>query len=289
MSASSKAAAPFRNPSFTTPRKPFDQDLFSEVSGAESSPADNADAEDTPETSHITAMPAFTAKNSEKQPLFGRFGAGFVGNSPGRLENRRGKYGNALLKRVRKRKRIDRDLAMSIGGDTESDSDSRSVRAKGRAVSNSQKPSTKNWLGSFMSGIESRPNLPNILSYYVQLLMNFFLVGLLMYFCYAFWSVIKGDVDKALARAVNLAVTEMAVCGKNFKDNGCDNPSRPPALSGVCDEWHACMTSDPRLVGKANVGARTFAEIFNSFVDPISTKAMVSCQHCFSILFLTFN
>jgi len=126
-----------------------------------------------------------------------------------------------------------------------------------------------------MPKLNQYPNLPNILSFYVQLLMNFFLVGLLMYICYAFWSVLKGDVDKALQKAISQAVNDMAICANNFVTNGCGKSHRAPALSVVCDEWDACMNADPKMVGKAQVGARTFAEIFNSFVEPISTKSMV--------------
>jgi len=35
------------------------------------------------------------------------------------------------------------------------------------------------------------------------------------------------------------------------------------------------MSRDPREVARARVSAETFAEILNSFVEPISYKAMV--------------
>jgi hypothetical protein len=38
------------------------------------------------------------------------------------------------------------------------------------------------------------------------------------------------------------------------------------------------MNRDPTVVGRAKVGAETFAGVVNSFVDPISWKTMVSTR-----------
>jgi len=35
------------------------------------------------------------------------------------------------------------------------------------------------------------------------------------------------------------------------------------------------MNRDPNSVGRAKISAHTFAQIFNSFIEPISYKAMV--------------
>ena len=78
-------------------------------------------------------------------------------------------------------------------------------------------------------------------------------------------------------------MTEMAACAKEHTINGCDSASRPPALAIPCAEWARCMNRDPRRVGRARVSAHTFAHIFNSFIEPISYKAM------FFTLFLTFG
>lgn len=275
MSSSTPAPA-FRNPSFTTPRKPFDQEIFSEVSGAESSPADNADVEDTPETKTNTAMAAFTLSNSEKQPLFGRYGAGFLGNSPGRADHRRGKYGNAIVNKVRKRKRIDRDHALALGPRRGSSSDSEDEDAERPRVQRLKSEDKQSWLGAFLTGIESRPNLPNILSYYAQLSVNFVIAGLTIYGIYSFWVTVRSDVDKAAEEAMASVLAEMAACSRQFTDNGCHNKDNlAPALIPVCDKWSACMYRDPASVGRAKISAHTFAQIFNSFIEPISYKAMV--------------
>ena len=286
MTASSAPAPPFRNPSFTTPRKAFDTDMFSETSGAESSPADNADAEDTPELpKNSRAMTAFAEDNSMKQPIFGRYGAGFLGSSPGRAEQRRSKLGIALVNRARKRKRIEREYAiMQItrgGSDMESEGES---RPRSRDKHMKMSGGNGNLWSSFLHGIESHPNLPTILSYYAQLTLNFFLAGLAIYGLWSFWITIQADVNKASEDATSLVVAEMVKCAKDYVDNGCAKSTRPPALEAVCDNWDLCMNRDPNSVGRAKISAHTFAQIFNSFIEPISYKAMV-CSIYFTVYF----
>jgi len=278
INASSTPAPQFRNPSFTTPRKPFDPDLFSEASGAESSPADNADAEDTPDAPKAsTVMTTFTS-GSERKPLFGRYGADFLGNSPGRAEQRRGKFANAIQK-VRKRKRVERDysVARSHKGEFDSDSDSGPSRPSSKGKDES-KPS---WISNFLNGIESRPTLPHVLAYYLQLGSNLFLLSLFVFFVYTFWTAIRSDVDKATDEAKAGVMAEMAKCARDYADNFCGRNLQAPAMSSVCGAWELCMNQDPNNVGRAQVGAHTFAQIFNSFIEPISYKSMVGLSWLF--------
>ena len=221
-------------------------------------------------------MTAFTSGTSEKKPIFGRYGAGFLGSSPGVVEKRRGKYGNAIAHKVRKRQRIERDYALTKGqrggSDTESDSEESGPRSRGHS---SKKGETLGWLSSFLNGIESRPNLPNILSYYAQLTLNFFLAFITIYGIWTFWITIRSDVDKASEDAVAEVMAEIAKCAKDYVDNKCGKDVRLPALETVCHSWEMCMNKDPNAVKRARVSAHTFAEIFNSFIEPISYKAMV--------------
>lgn len=278
-SASTPAPA-FRNPSFTTPRRAFDSELFSETSGAESSPADNADAEDTPENQRTrTAMTTFSSNNHEKKPIFGKFGLDYKGSSPGRGELRRPKYSDAIVHKVRKRKRLDREYALQFGRRGSSGSDSESgERHNGRTERSSSRnnpPKQESVWSSFFSFIESKPALPYILSYYAQLLLNWFLVLAVIYIAWIFFTTIRADVDKASEAAAASVLAEMAQCSRDYLDNKCARNQRAPALESVCQGWEACMNQDPSQVGRARVSAHTFAEIFNSFVEPISWKAMV--------------
>jgi hypothetical protein len=283
ITASSAPAPQFRNPSFTTPRKPFDQEFFSEVSGAESSPADNADAEDTPDP-HKTSqtMTAFTSGGTIRQPIFGRYGSSFLGSSPGRAEQRRGKYANAIINKVRKRKRIDRDYSLARnhreGSESESDGDESRPRSKEK---HSKQESKEGWFASTFSYIESHPNLPNVLSIYAQMAINFFIAGLTVFGVYTFWMTVRADVDKASDDERALVLAEITRCARDYVDNKCGSNQRVPAIQTVCENWEHCMNRDPNSIARARVSAHTFAQIFNSFIEPISYKAMV----CLFVLF----
>ncbi|RFU28581.1 hypothetical protein B7463_g7757, partial [Scytalidium lignicola] len=260
ITSSSTSAPPFRNPSFTTPRKPFEQDTFSEVSGAESSPADNADGEDTPDnTQSVKPMTPFKGSPLGKGPLFGRYGAN-----------------TDLMKKVRKRQRITRSRAALRGHRGASDDESVDGDPTSSSRSHTSKErASQGWLSSILTGIESRPNLPSVLSYYAQLILNFFLVFLAIYGILMFWLTIKADVDKASEEAAAAVLTEMVLCTKEYVDNRCAPETRVRAMEAVCNNWEQCMNRDPNSVGRARISARTFAEIFNSFIEPISIKAMI--------------
>jgi Di-sulfide bridge nucleocytoplasmic transport domain len=68
----------------------------------------------------------------------------------------------------------------------------------------------------------------------------------------------------------------MAVCSKEYLENRCAPGTRVPAMEKACLAWEKCMNRDPTVVGRARVSAETFAEIINSFIEPISYKTMVS-------------
>jgi Di-sulfide bridge nucleocytoplasmic transport domain len=68
----------------------------------------------------------------------------------------------------------------------------------------------------------------------------------------------------------------MAVCTKEYLQNRCAPGTRVPAMEKACLAWEKCMNRDPSVVGRARVSAETFAEIINSFIEPISYKTMVT-------------
>lgn len=247
------------------------------MSGAETSPADNADGEDTPDLPRNNQAMTVFSSGTVKQPLFQKYGAGFLGSSPGRAEQRRGKYASAIVNKVRKRKRIDRDYALIRGQRdmSESESDEGDIRPRSRKGKQTKEGPQPGLFASIFNYIESHPNLPNVLSFYAQLGVNTFIAGLTIIGIYTFWMTVRADVDKASENERAIVLTEIAVCAKDFVDNGCGSDRRVPALKTVCEAWEHCMNRDPNSIGRARVSAHTFAQIFNSFIEPISYKAMV--------------
>lgn len=233
-----------------------------------------------------------------RQTFFSRIG---FWNSPGRGEIPRGVYSHKAEKRIRKKrsgptmgmvrprrrpKSDDDDEYIDVDSDSEAEQKRTKAKSprKKRNTSNSQKmqqaesddtePSNNGW-SSFFSYLESHPNLPAVLSWYAQLLCNCFLVFVLMYFVWSAYTTIQADVDEAAAYASAEARTEISLCAKNYHENECGGNRVLPAMIEVCKNWERCKERDPRKIGRAKVSAHTFARIFNSFVEPISWKAMI--------------
>jgi len=217
----------------------------------------------------------------KRDSIFGRIWAG----SPGRGEIAKS-YSTKIERRVMKRRNqaAQKQLRRRKHSYPDSDSENDHKDNEKRMDKNVNATENNSWasLASIFTYIESHPQLPHILSFYAQLLLNLFLVFSCMYILYSFWSTIVSDVDKKSEEAVTAALADMAICAKNYRENGCED-RRAPALEQVCLGWEKCMARDPKSVGRARVSAHTFAEIFNSFIEPISYKAMVCC---FSRLFV---
>ena len=130
------------------------------------------------------------------------------------------------------------------------------------------------WAGSFFSFLAQHPSLPQTLSYYAQFIFNVFLLCCCGYLIYCFWSAVLGDVDKLSNEAMADLVAHVRWCEQEYKKNNCDAEKRLPFVEEHCTKMEKCM-NDPHRVGRAKMSAHAFAEIFNSFVEPISYKAMI--------------
>ncbi|KAA8650255.1 hypothetical protein EYZ11_003846 [Aspergillus tanneri] len=265
----------FNQAAFMTPRK-FDVDFSS---GAENiSSPECADNEDTPE-------PA--AKSAHRNSLFNMYGR--FAPSPGRGEIPRANlYSNALARRVQKRRRRDKVLDLRLRRDSDDEESDRPSCSEGKRVNKKQSkheqsqipaesPSTSRMssFSDFFALLEAHPNVPSILSWWAQLVVNLSLFSLAVYVVFGFVSAIRAEFDQAAEEVSDGILAEMASCAKSYVDNRCAGGDRLPALETVCENWERCMNRDPAKVGRAKVSAHTMAIIINSFIDPISWKAIL--------------
>ncbi|KAM3420984.1 hypothetical protein BST61_g1412 [Cercospora zeina] len=209
-------------------------------------------------------------------------------HSPGRGEIHRPEHSGAIEKRVKKRR--ERELQRHVSkrrrhsiSDSGEESEAVAIIKSSRKTHNkkdtthstSENQDRPHWLSRTFTFIAQHPTVPHILSFYAQLLFNISLLAGCLYLIYCFWSAVQGDVDKKSEEAMADIMVEMADCALHYTTNNCDPSTRVPALNTVCETWHKCMNRDASKIGRAKVSAHTFAEIFNSFVEPISWKAMV--------------
>lgn len=284
-SSPSKALPPIpinKNPAFNTPRK-FEPDYDS--SGIDqSSPENNADSEATPDnmgfrTSFAKMSSALSQISDNKEKTKNPF-ARLTGSPAGKPEVLKAHYSQAVEKR-RKARRKDGDRRITFRRRSTETDDEDGAAGKDAKTPKNAAQSGSSRIGSIFGFIETHPDLPHILSFYAQLLLNVFLVFFFIYIIYSFWSTIRSDVDKKAEEAAAEILVEMAACAKSYRENRCDPATRAPALEVVCNNWEKCMNKDAKTLGRAKISAHTFADIFNSFIEPISYKAMVGFHFVF--------
>lgn len=286
---------------FTTPRKPKPVIDF-DTSGGETpnTPDNNADSEAMPgSTMGVKSLIFGSSTKDPSSPSPDKVGKGKRGSNifksmfsaPGRGEiqilphNQENK-----VKKKRSRVALIRRMEKEDTDYVDEDADSSAVMTKrpksprkkrnasnpaGSASDEEQQPRLASSWSSFFTFLEAHPSLPAVLSFYAQLLLNCFIIFGIMFVIYSFYSTIRSDVDEAAEHATAEALAEMAICAQDYRENECDGKRILPAMEQVCKNWKRCMERDPRKVGRARVSAHTFARIFNSFIEPISYKAMI--------------
>ena len=263
--------SPYRAPSFTTPRKPLDFN-FDSSGGDNSSPAEQADNEDTPDaTPHVVSFINGEAMAGQKRNslagLYGRF-------APSPPKSSKKGFSISMVKKIHKRRRkaMDQQLVLRRPSDPISSEEDSPTEL-------TFKTEEIGWLTGLFTFIHKYPDAPSIIAKYLQVLFNFLICFGCLYMIYSFWATIKADVDKASEDAMAEVLAEMAACSKSYVENRCGSDQRLPALETICSNWESCMNRDPSAVRRARLSAHTFAEILNSFVEPISLKTMVSVHY----------
>lgn len=220
----------------------------------------------------------FEGKRSEKKTsspgLFSKFsslGRGTLGRrsnlavtrSKGKVQKRRRRDGDRDIRSAPRRSNNDSEFEEQPDTGEGSQKNPKVTRQMG-------------FIPSVLTFVDAHPGLPNTLSYYVQFLLNFFLALCVMYVLYGIFSTISNDITERAMMESSDILAEMTVCAREFKENKCERDSRVPAMETVCNSWERCMQRDPYKVGRSRLSAGMFAEIVNSFIEPISLKAIVS-------------
>ncbi|CAO2658208.1 Nn.00g059310.m01.CDS01 [Neocucurbitaria sp. VM-36] len=183
---------------------------------------------------------------------------------------------NRIVKRRSERTERSRSKKRHALRDDGDDSDDAQEAVKGAAKEQGVvKQTFAMSIAGFLSWIEAHPNLPSVLSYYLQLTVNAFLGFLFLYIVYSAWCGVMMDVDIESSKHASEVMVEIAACATEYNRNRCRPEEVVPAMEKACGVWETCMNRDPKKVARASVTAKTFAMIFNSFVEEFSYKSMV--------------
>lgn len=220
---------------------------------------------------HFT-IPRNTVLNDANPSSSDRNDADSEGTPLTRQVSRRPKLSHLVSRKVRRRREREsneRDFWNGNVGDSEDEQHFEQPNGGSRSVSGHAWEDPNAWQ-------ETHRNIPYIVSGYLQLAFNIALVLVLLYLLLAFVQTIQRDVDQKVEEYSAEILQEMSLCSKEYLENRCTPGQRVPAMEAACITWEKCMNRDPTVVGRAKVSAETFAEIVNSFIEPISYKTMVS-------------
>lgn len=285
----SRASAPaFRNPAFTTPRKPFDELVLSEASGAEDSPALTEVSDfpnDTPETDRMGDVIMGGALSPSKIDKTLRYGKNVLPpkkHSSGRGDIRGNRELSAAdLLRKRKRHNLDKDVGSVARyrgqGWDDSDADSDNSIApplQSRSRSKKNKAPPKGVMAALFHMLDEHPNAPDNLFRWIKFLVNFFLISIFAYIGWAIVDTVRGDIRSANEEARLELIGKMARCQNQYTVNECSTKVLP-ALEDMCNEWSECMMQNPESIMRVKVTAKQIAEIINEFSEAMNLKAWV--------------
>jgi hypothetical protein len=269
---------PYRTPSFTTPRKPIDIDFSSGPENSSPPEQFEADTEETPEvtkTADVMEKEEKETRNKRRNSLFNFYGR--FAPSP---DLRQSKHNQALARRIHKKRRRAQNLESQVSKIRRMSDDSDvDVHRRPPVYNNNMPPPKLGPLASFFSFIEAYPDVPALLTKYLQTIFTAGILSGAFYLLYSIWAAIRSDVDRASEETIAEVLAEMQHCTQSYVDNLCGSNTRAPALDSVCRNWEACMNRDPNAVKRAKISAHTFATIINSFVEPISWKTCKSAFH----------
>ena len=293
--ASKNIAPPFRNPAFTTPRRPVDELVFSEASGAEDSPALTEASDypnDTPEVDHradVVMGGTVAPLKVDKASRYGRAGPLLKKHAAGKGEIRPQRERSVGL-RKRKRHNYDRDVG-SVGrhhGQDDSDawnSDSDTGVAPRGSKKSQQRDRNRDrdqeqqrgTLVSLFYALNKYPNTTEHMQRWMQFGANLFLISTLVYVGWSVFSTVRNDIQRANASARLEFERGVAECRTQYQINECIKGDRPGLLA-LCAEWQECMYQDPESIIRVKVTVKQVAEIINEFTDAMNLKAWVGTR-----------
>jgi hypothetical protein len=122
---------------------------------------------------------------------------------------------------------------------------------------------------------EAHAAMPLIITGYIQAAFNLIIFCGLLFAVYSFTCAIQQDIDLRAEHFRREVLSEIKSCALDYEANRCEPNERIPAMQKMCEGWKNCMQQDPLRVARGKITAHTIAEIFNSFVEPISYKTMI--------------
>lgn len=125
-----------------------------------------------------------------------------------------------------------------------------------------------------------------LISSYLSLLLNAFLVGLLVVLVLKFVFTVKNDIATKSLKRMAEARMDIEDCRRKYLINRCGPGDRVPAMEEKCVEWERCMSRDPL---RAEVTAAVFRVASESLEELFGGISVRSVLIGFLFVFLLFK
>ncbi|KAF2743155.1 hypothetical protein M011DRAFT_481109 [Sporormia fimetaria CBS 119925] len=263
------------------PRTPKSDIDFSSGGETPNTPAQDSDAP-TPETQIAASMgrlmndagESSSPRKPRRESWFKSSLKSVFSPSPSPAKESRRPYSTKAEQRVMKRRTKNRKVALQSGYDSD-DMQVQASLATQHAGQDVAHLGYARQAGVFFSWIEAHPDLPAVLGSYFYFFVNTCMGIGFLFFIWWIWRALNADIAVEEHKHEAEIMREIALCFKQYTDNRCAPETRVPAMENACGNWESCMNRDPHKLAKGSVTARTFANIFNSFVETLSYKSMV--------------
>ncbi|CAI6340177.1 unnamed protein product [Periconia digitata] len=273
-----------QNSSAWEPRTPQTVVDFSSGGETPNTPGQDSDLAATPDTQLASRMGGLShgdrksPRKSKRESFMGLFSRSTPSPSKDEPPSRKG-YSKKAENRVMKRRSRKQKSAYAEDAD---DSDYEQNRNRNNTANGGPNSATKGGFAGAIANIpgvlqwvEAHPNLPAVLSYYMQFFVNTILGLSFLYIFYSVICAVYNDVNLEANSRANEIMHDIAICAKDYRDNGCALARVPPALQQPCMRWESCMNQDVKKIAHASVGMTAIAKIINAFTEEFSYKSMI--------------
>jgi hypothetical protein len=266
-------APAFRNPSFITPRKPFDEHMLSETSGAEDSPAQASDfLNETPEADRMDIhLSPLGPSRVDKATRYKKHASGKGEIASGRDHGRRKK--NDKMQGYIRRSSEETD------GDDDSDAEYwRTGRSRARPRPE-KKVGSQSFMASLFSMLEQHHTAPENLHRWFRLGINIFLTCSGLGIGFTLLRVVEKDMSNLNEAAREVVRAQKLQCRQDYQMNRCGE-GVGPLFQKTCDALFECMMKDPDSISKVKQTIKGIADILNEFFNGLSFQSWVRNESC---------
>ncbi|KAI5187169.1 hypothetical protein NEHOM01_1978 [Nematocida homosporus] len=127
-----------------------------------------------------------------------------------------------------------------------------------------------------------------VISSYLSLILNSFLVFLCMLLILKFIISVKNDISIKTIKQLEKNKLKIEECTRQYFLNKCDPSERVPALEDKCNEWAACMRADPFREEITKVVFQVASDAIEEFLTGVSIRSVLISTLVLSVLLKIF-